>query len=251
MGWIAGILRRIRRPALSTVPEAEGMDELERRIGYRFRDCGLLIDALKHRSYVYARQGRGIDSNERMEFLGDAVLDLLVADFLFQRFPDRREGDLTQMKSLIVSRPILAKKARSIDLGRFVLLSPEEREAGGGGQPSILCDTFEALIGAVYLDGGLEACRSFVARNVLDDFDELIRRDDYVNFKSKLLEHTQSKGDGHPRYLVHSEEGPDHCKLFSVDVCVTGRRIGHGQGRSKKEAQQMAAKDALRRLGAL
>ena len=129
--------------------------------------------------------------------------------------------------------------------------SPEERAAGGGRRPSILCDAFEALIGAVYLDGGLEVARAFVARHVLTDFDELIGREDYVNFKSKLLEHTQSLGNGHPRYLVHAEDGPEHRKVFSVEVCVTGESIGRGQGYSKKEAQQMAARDALQRLGAL
>ena len=251
MGWIAALSRRFRRPTIPADLEATTLRELEGRIGYRFRDSTLLVNALKHRSYVYALQGHGIESNERLEYLGDAVLDLLVADFLFRRFQDRREGDLTQMKSLLVSRTILSRKARRIELGSFVLLSPEERSAGGGQQPSILCDAFEALIGAIYLDGGLKASRGFVERNVLDDFEELIRRDDYVNFKSKLLEHTQSTGDGHPRYLVHAEEGPDHCKIFSVEVCVTGECLGCGRGRSKKEAQQMAARDALRHLGAL
>jgi ribonuclease-3 len=176
------------------------------------------------------------------------VLDLLVAEFLFLRFEDKREGDLTQMKSLLVSRTVLARQARRLGLDHFVLLSTEERDSGGGRQPSILCDAFESLIGAIYLDGGLEACRGFVTRAVLDDFHELIKQDDYINFKSKLLEYTQSLGNGHPRYLVHSEEGPDHDKIFSVEVCVTGERIGRGRGRSKKEAQQMAAKDALKRL---
>ena len=251
MGWITAFIRRFFRPAAAGEPGAEELRKLEGRIDYCFRNPELLVNALKHRSYVYAHQGHGIESNERLEYLGDAVLDLLVADFLFQRFDDKREGDLTQMKSLVVSRTVLARKARAIELDRFILLSPEERSAGGGRQPSILCDAFEALIGAVYLDGGLEATRSLVVRRVLEDFDELIERDDYVNFKSKLLEYTQSLGSGHPRYLVHAEEGPDHNKIFSVEVCVIGESMGRGRGRSKKEAQQMAAKDALQRLGAL
>lgn len=250
LGWIRSLLCRWRRPAALPETSPAALSLLERRIGYRFRDPELLVNALKHRSYVYAHQGRGIESNERLEYLGDAVLDLLVADFLFHRYRDRREGDLTQMKSLVVNRLVLAKKGRGLALDRFVLLSAEEREAGGGKQPSILCDALEALIGAVYLDGGLEAARAFVGRNVLNDFDELIRADDYINFKSKLLEHTQSLGSGHPRYLVHAEEGPDHCKVFSVEVYITGERVGWGQGRSKKEAQQRAARDALQRLGA-
>ena len=249
MGWIAAFFHRFRRSAGTFEVPAAVRRDLEERIGYHFRDPALLVNALKHRSYVYARQGSGIESNERLEYLGDGVLDVLVAEFLFRMFEDKREGDLTQMKSLVVSRTVLARKARSIDLGQFILLSREERNAGGFEQPSILSDAFEALIGAVYLDGGLEAGRSLVEQIVLNDFHELIAREDYINFKSKLLEHTQSKGFGHPKYLVHAEEGPDHCKTFSVEVTMTGERLGCGQGRSKKEAQQMAAKDALERLG--
>jgi ribonuclease-3 len=251
MRWIAAWLGRVRPQPRSEDPVARSPGELEARIGYRFQDSQLLVKALKHRSYVYACQESGIESNERLEFLGDAVLDLLVAEYLFRGFSDKREGDLTQMKSLVVSRQALSEKAEQIDLGHFVLLSVEERNSGGGKQPSILCDAFEALLGAIYLDGGLEPSRRFVERHVLDDFHDLIQRDDYINFKSKLLEHTQSLGNGHPRYLVHSEEGPDHDKVFIVEVCVTGERVGRGQGRSKKEAQQMAARDALQRLGTL
>ncbi len=251
MRWISAFLARFRARPTSEEPSGQLLEDLEARIGYRFQDPSLLVKALKHRSYVYARQESGIESNERLEFLGDAVLDLLVAEYLFCDFRDKREGDLTQMKSLVVSRQVLAKKARQIDLGKFILLSPEERGAGGDQQPSILCDAFEALLGALYLDGDLASCRRFVAAHVLDDFHDLIQRDDYVNFKSKLLEHTQGQGNGHPRYLVQAEEGPDHDKIFSVEVSITGERIGRGQGRSKKEAQQMAAKDALQKMGAL
>lgn len=251
MGWIAKLFHRFRKPDLPDKMSPDRLRRLEEQIGYRFQDQKWLITALKHRSYVYAQQGEGIESNERLEFLGDAVLDILVAEFLFCHFVDKREGDLTQMKSLVVSRTILSEKARSINLGKFVLLSREERNARGYEQPSILSDSFEALIGAMYLDGGLEPCRSFVESVVLNDLEELVQSEDYINFKSKLLEHAQSLGNGHPKYLVHDEEGPDHRKTFSVEVSVTGETMGNGQGRSKKEAQQMAAKDALQRLGAL
>ena len=251
MEWMAALVSRFRRRAAPAELIGETREVLEVRMGYRFRNPELLIQALKHRSYVYSRQQHGIASNERLEYLGDAVLDLVVAEFLFHRFPEKREGDLTEMKSLAVSRAVLSRKARDLDLGRFVLLSADERHAGGGRQPSILSDAFEAVIGAIYLDGGLEASRRFVTQAVLDDFREMLAREDSVNFKSKLLEHTQSLGCGHPRYQVHAEEGPDHCKVFSVEVQVTGQAMGHGSGHSKKEAQQMAAKDALERLGAL
>ena len=155
------------------------------------------------------------------------------------------------MKSLVVSRTILAAKARAIDLDRFIFLSAEERRAGGAIQPSILSDTLEAVIGAIYLDGGLEASRRTVHNVLLQDFEELNTREDFVNFKSRLLEHTQSLGSGHPKYHVHNEDGPDHDKMFSVNVSITGETLGSGQGRSKKEAQQMAARDALKRMGQL
>jgi ribonuclease-3 len=251
MAWIAAFVQRFRKSATELEAPRATLRDLEKKIGYRFRDPALLVKALKHRSYVYAQQGDGIESNERLEYLGDAVLDLLVADFLFNKFVDKREGDLTQMKSMVVSRTILSRKAHSIDLGRFILLSREERSAGGYEQSSILSDAFEALIGSIYLDGGLDAGRRFIEKIVLSDFYELVERQDYVNFKSKLLELTQSKGCGHPKYLVNAEEGPDHDKTFSVEVSMTGESLGHGRGRSKKEAQQMAAKDALQHLGAL
>ena len=243
------LLGRLRPGAQQADLAGTDLGELEARLGYHFGDPSLLVHSLKHRSYVYSRQGTGVESNERLEYLGDAVLDLVVAEFLFRRFQDRREGDLTQMKSLVVSRAVLARKARNLDLGRFVFLSPEERNAGGGQQPSILSDALEALIGAIYLDGGLQPCRQVIERVVLHDFTELTQREDCINFKSLLLEHTQGIGSGHPKYHVQDEEGPDHEKVFSVEVSIAGETVGAGQGRSKKEAQQMAARDALQGLG--
>jgi len=252
MSWIATLWNR-RKPA--SVPEertADSRHALEKLLGYHFKNRDLLVKALKHRSYVYAEEGSDrIESNERLEFLGDAVLELLVTDYLYRRFEDKGEGELTQMKSQLVSRKALARQADRLGVGGFVLLSGDEREANGGQRPSILCDTLESLIGAIYLDGGLEAARSCVRRAVLADFHQIVQPDANFNFKSKLLEYSQSMGNGHPRYLVHAEHGPDHDKLFSVEVCITGQRMGWGQGRSKKEAQQMAAKDALESLDAL
>ena len=225
---------------------------LGKLLGYHFKDEDLLVKALKHRSYVYAEEGSDrIESNERLELLGDAVLELLVTEYLYRRFEDKGEGELTQMKSQLVSRTVLARQADRLGVGAFVLLSVDEREANGGQRPSILCDALESLIGAIYLDGGLEAARAFVRRAVLADFQQIVQQDANFNFKSKLLEYSQGMGNGHPRYLVHAEEGPDHDKIFSVEVCITGQRMGWGRGKSKKEAQQMAAKDALESLDAL
>ena len=250
MNWIANWWNR-RKPVNDPEERAEDpWRALEKRLGYHFRNKDLLVKSLKHRSYVYAEEGRDrIESNERLELLGDAVLELLITDYLFRRFEDKGEGELTQMKSRLVSRKVLADQADLLGVGDFILLSADERESNGGQRPSILCDALESLIGAIYLDGGLEAARAFVRRAVLADFHQIVQKDG--NFKSKLLEYSQSKGNGHPRYLVHAEEGPDHDKIFSVEVCITGQRKGWGQGKSKKEAQQMAAKDALESMEVL
>lgn len=252
MSWISTLWNRCKSAGHRRESTAGARRALERRLGYCFKDERLLVKALKHRSYVYVEEGRDrLESNERLEFLGDAVLELLVTEFLFRRFEAKGEGELTQMKSQLVSRPVLAQQAKLLGVGPFVLLSADERGANGGQRPSILCDTLESLIGAIYLDGGLEAARAFVQRAVLADFRQIVQQDATFNFKSKLLEYSQSMGKGPPRYLVQAEEGPDHDKLFSVEVCITGRRLGWGQGRSKKEAQQRAAKDALESLDAL
>jgi ribonuclease-3 len=252
MSWISTLWNRLKSAGDLEDSSTGSGHALEKLLGYHFKDKNLLVKALKHRSYVYAEEGSDrIESNERLEFLGDAVLELLVTDYLFCRFEDKGEGELTQMKSQLVSRKALARQADCLGLGSFVLLSEDERGANGGQRPSILCDTLESLIGAIYLDGGLEAARSCVRCAVLADFHQIVQPDANFNFKSRLLEYSQSKGNGHPRYLVHAEHGPDHDKIFSVEVCITGQRMGWGQGRSKKEAQQMAAKDALESLDAL
>ncbi|MCH2664647.1 ribonuclease III [bacterium] len=216
---------------------------------YRFADPDLLDLALRHRSHVYANAEEGITSNERLEFLGDAILDLVVTEDLFCRHTDKREGELTQIKSLLVSKAVLAQKARDIGIGNFLHLNHEEDLAGGRGRTSILGDAFEAVLGAIYLDGGVESARVFVTDHLLKNQDEITSDGSYINFKSALLEHTQSVGHGHPRYLVHAEDGPDHRKTFTVEVLVAGDRVGLGRGRSKKEAQQMAAREALEKLG--
>jgi ribonuclease-3 len=256
-----GVGRRLRRRIIKILQKifssrqiGEGVSDrllqLERAIGYTFSDRTLLHDALKHRSYVYSRNGTGIDSNERLEFLGDAVLNLIVTYALYNRFPQKREGELTQIKSLIVSKTVLAQKAAEIDLGAYLLLSQEEEASGGRYRTSIVSDAYEALIGAIYLDGGLHPVEGFLHRFLIRDIDTLLRNADYLNFKSILLEYVQGEGKGQPEYTLHAEDGPDHQKTFIVEVKVHGRILGRGEGRSKKQAQQRAAREALRALGA-
>lgn len=241
------VLQTIRR--WSAGVRVRSQEELQRKLGYTFSNTALLEQALKHRSHVYVTQEGSIASNERLEFLGDAVLDLIVTEHLYNQFKKKREGELTQIKSLLVSKVVLAEKGRKIQLGEYLYLSKEEISSGGRQRTSIIGDAFEALLGAIYLDGGLEAARTFVERTILTDVEEILSDGNYLNFKSLLLEYTQSTGKGHPRYQPISEEGPDHRKIFFIEVTLQGDRLGEGQGRSKKEAQQMAAKDALRHLG--
>ena len=222
--------------------------EITKTIAYRFRRQELLIQALKHRSYLPQVNEHRACSNERMELLGDAVLGLIVTESLYRMFPDKEEGEITAIKSLLVSRKILTRIARNLDLGRFVLMSESEEHSGGRFRPSIVADTFEALVGAIYLDGGIEHARVFVTRTLLHEMEMIMNEEQHRNFKSMLLELSQSRNMGTPSYNVLAEEGPDHEKLFTVEVKIQNRTMGVGIGNSKKRAEQQAAQNALSQL---
>lgn len=224
------------------------VDNIQGIIGYRFKDVELLKRALVHRSFAYETGKEAVDSNERLEFLGDAVLNLVVTEYLYRSFPDKREGELTQTKSLTVCKAVLAKIARRLGLGRYVKLSPGEEQSGGRQRASIVADAYEALLGAVYLDGGVKPASRLIEENILDDLESIIADEEHTNYKSFLLEYSQGQGKGHPQYEVCLEEGPEHEKLFTVEVRIEGQRLGEGNGRSKKEAEQRAAKMATERL---
>lgn len=246
-------LRRLVRGERRRAPLVPGADvdvngvleAFERRTGVRFNDPNLLRRALTHRSYLGGEDAHGPDSNERLEFLGDAVLELIVIEHLYRIFPFDREGELTQKKSLLVSRAVLADRAERFGLGGFILLSDAERDAGGGGRSSILADTFEAVLGAVYLDQEMAGARRFVRRWLLRDSARILRDTEKQNFKSLLQERIQAHLRVHPRYRVVNEQGPDHEKRFTVEVIVRGQVLGSGVGRNKKEAEQQAARHAL------
>ena len=239
-----GILRK--RPAAradgAVRPRVLGFQS---HVRIRFRDEALLQRALTHRSFLGGEEAHGPESNERLEFLGDAVLELIVIEYLYKRFALDREGELTQKKSLLVSRSVLADRSEQLGLGRYILMSDAERGSGGGERHSILADSFEAILGAIYLDQGLEAARKFVHRWLLKQSDRILRDTEKQNFKSILQESVQARLRVHPRYRVLSEAGPDHEKLFTVEVVVRGRTLGRGSGRNKKEAEQQAAREAI------
>lgn len=221
---------------------------LKETLGYDFQNHDLFIQALKHRSYLPISQEHRIHSNERLELLGDAVLGLVVVEFLYRRYPNKEEGELTNMKSLVVSRRILAKIARAMRLGSYLLLSEAEERSGGRNRASINSDALEAVIGAIYLDGGLENARQFIEEKILTNFDVIIKDELHTNFKSMLLEYSQSQNLGTPCYHVHGVEGPDHERVFTIEVKIQDDILGMGTANSKKRAEQFAAREALKNL---
>ena len=216
------------------------MKELESLIGYSFHDPSLLEAALCHSSY--ANEHREMTDNERLEFLGDAVLELCSTHYLYDRFPGEAEGPLSRQRAAIVCESSLAACARKLSLGRYLLLGKGEEKIGGRERDSLLSDAFEAVIGAVYLDGGLEEARRFVVKQVME---EMTENPVYYDAKTRLQEWLQENGDISIVYRLTEEEGPEHEKLFTAEVSAGGRLLGRGKGHSKKQAEQAAALEAL------
>ena len=234
-----------RAPAVRQTFDLRGFEAI---LHYKFRDPELARQALTHRSYLHSQPDRdksGGESNERMEFLGDSVVGLVVNEFLYRKFTSLREGELTKMKSLLVSRVILSRTAKEMGLGDHVLLSEAETGSGGRDRASILADTLEGVIGAVYLDGGLEPARRLTERLLLRQVHEILSDANLANYKSMLQEYVQGEFKTHPQYRISSELGPDHEKVFTVEVVVNQKVLGRGHGSNKKEAEQEAARDAL------
>ncbi len=244
--WKRG--REATPPKLSAKDQEELVAEFEKKFHLHFNQPELIITALKHRSYLNITNEDRIFSNERLEFLGDAVLDLVVTHYLYEKFPKRTEGELSKIKSILVSKPVLADVANQMSLGNFVLINWGEEKTGGRKRQSILADAMEAIIGAIYLDQGLEAAREFIQTHLLKNFQKIIKRGLYKNYKSILLEFAQSKGLDVPSYRVVREEGPDHAKEFIIEVYVDDQKMGEGRGRSKKIAEQQAARQAVKKL---
>ena len=225
----------------------EGLQELQERIGYRFRDLQLLQLALVHSSFAFERLDDG-RHNETQEFLGDAVLDLTVGFILFTRFPEMREGKLTRIRSALVNENSLADRAREIDLGDYLLLGKGENASRGRDKPSILSCAYEALIGAVFLDGGYDQALTFVRRFFEPYLDQRQEQLVSADAKSGLQELLQEKFNEGPEYVLVGEEGPAHARLVSIVVNFQGQELGSGQASSKKEAEQQAARAALLHL---
>lgn len=237
--------------------------ELSERMGYRFQDLSYLKQALTHKSFAHevtAREKRtkrkdpgsslpsDFPDNEKMEFLGDSLLGMIISEHLYRSYPGYQEGKLSRLKSVVVSESVIARKARALGLGVMLRLGKGEKASGGEKRSSLLGDSLEALIAAVYLDGGLEACREFVRREFQDEIERVVHDRHEKDYKSLLQEAVQSRHHKIPVYRVRRTSGPDHQRTFEVTVSIKGETQGVGRGKSKKEAEQKAAREAFRTL---
>ena len=222
------------------------MKDFQKVIGYNFKDEKYLTIALTHSSYANECRG-ATEYNERQEFLGDAVLSIIVSDYLFESFEHMPEGELTKMRAALVCEKTLSEFARSIDLGHYLYLGHGETQTGGANRPSILADAFEALIAAIYLDGGIECARRFVLGFVVPALKKAPEK--AKDYKTELQEVIQQNPEERLCYVMANESGPDHDKRFTAEVHLNSNVIGIGVGRSKKEAEQAAAREALRLMG--
>lgn len=218
------------------------LTELEEIIGYEFKQKGLLKQALTHSSFANEKHMKKLSDNERLEFLGDAVLEVVSSEFLFRNYPNLPEGDLTKLRASIVCEPTLATCTREIKLGKFLYLGKGENQTGGRGRKSILSDALEAVIGAIYLDGGFEPAQAFIHRFILTDIEH---KKLFYDSKTILQEVVQGNYDEPLHYVLLAEEGPDHDKSFRVAAQIGDKRIGEGSGHTKKAAEQEAAYQAL------
>ncbi len=222
------------------------INELETAIGYRFNNISLLQNALSHSSYANERWHDSLMSNERLEFLGDSILGMTVADYLYRNFPDRPEGELTRMRADMVCERTLAAVANRIGLGQHLLLGHGEEQGGGRSRTSILADAVESVIAACYLDGGFEPAAAFIRTFILCQVP--VKRFSNQDYKTALQELIQQKKDQKLVYTLVGTSGPDHDKQFEVEVSLNGNPVGRGTGRSKKRAEQSAAHAALDKL---
>ena len=222
------------------------LKDLESSLGYRFRNITLLQNALAHSSYANERWQDSLKSNERLEFLGDSILGMVVAKHLYTNFPDRPEGELSRMRADMVCETSLARIANQLDLGQHLLLGHGEEQSGGRNRASILADAVEAVIAASFLDGGMEAAEGLIHRFVLCSVP--VVRMQNADYKTALQERVQQKKNQTLSYALISESGPDHDKCFTVEVRLNGNVVGTGTGKSKKRAEQDAAKNAMESL---
>ena len=221
------------------------LKKLENAIGYEFMDKSLLKTALTHTSYVNENRQKTLISNERLEFFGDAVIEFFVSEYLFDKYSELPEGDLTRIRASMVCEQSLAKCASIINLGSFLFMGKGEEATGGRIRPSVTSDAFEALTACVYLDGGLGSVKAFIYKNLID---ELKDEELFFDAKTRLQELSQKRFGKNPEYKLVEEKGPSHDRIFEVCVYLDGKKAGEGKGHSKKAAEQEAAREAMKGL---
>lgn len=221
------------------------INKLEKILGVNFKDRSILKNALIHRSYLNEHHIENTDNNERLEFLGDAVLELITTEYLFKHYPERHEGDLTSFRSALVKTTSLSDTALALKLGDFIQMSKGEEITGGRTRPYILANTFEAIVGAIYLDQGYDIAKNFLVQKLFPKITEIVENRLDIDPKSKLQEISQEELNYTPVYELISSKGPDHNKSFLMAVKIKNKVFGKGEGRNKQEAEQNAAQDAL------
>jgi ribonuclease-3 len=219
--------------------------EFQKALNLNFKNIFLLNQAFTHSSYVNENKLSRLESNERLELLGDSVLNLITTEYLYEKYKSYNEGDLTKLRSVLVSKPVLAKASLKLNMGKYILLGKGEEASGGRNKESILSNVFETLIGAYYLDSGLEKVKEFLKKTFLEN---ITIGEEVNDFKTKLQEVIQSKYKKRPIYVISGYFGPEHRKIFLVKVCFRGKVLGKGKGTSKKEAEQQAAREALEKM---
>ena len=243
-------LLRPPQPRGDEAPLSAGIDleRFQQVIGYHTLNHTYFIKALTHSSRIPEESTDTMKSNERLEFLGDAVLDVIISEMLFRQYPDLSEGELTTMRSSLVSSTGLANRARDLDLGQFLFLGHGEEKSGGRQKDSILANAYEAVIGAIYLDGGIQSATDFVRCHIWDAHETILQTEGGNNYKGELLEYCQKELHRAPKYTLVKEEGVEHKKTYTLQVLVGKKVMGTGVGKNKKEAEQHAAADALRKI---
>ena len=252
ISFLEKVLRGRQQNQITTdhLVKKSGLSKLETTISYHFKKPQILITALTHSSCGKNKNGLSKHFEyERMEFFGDAILGLVTVEYLFHRYKDKSEGDLSKLKSNIVSENYLSIKAKTINLGSYIRLGEEEFKSKGYEKKSILANMMESLICAIYLDGGIDQARNFITRYILKGFEKELLSDIHINYKSILQEYSQSKFQKLPEYKTVSAEGPDHKKTFTVIVYLSDDKLGSGTGMTKKAAEQNAAREACHKLG--
>jgi ribonuclease III len=224
------------------------IEEIEQKLNLNFKDKDLFKKSLTHRSFLNENKGEDLKHNERLEFLGDAVLELIVSEYLFDKYPERAEGDLTSFRAAVVRTDSLAKISRELNIGAYLLMSKGEEMTGGRDKDYLLANTFEAILGAIYLDQGYTAVRNFVVKHLIPQIENIVKYRLDIDAKTKLQERAQSLFKRTPVYTVIKEKGPDHSKTFTVKVSINRKTYGMGEGISKQKAEEGAAVEALKKI---